>query len=370
MHRRIIALAFVAIVPAIPLEAQVTIQQLQRFLESSQSARHSDEAIAERLCTITLGEQLTVPALSELGMRFHPGPKTAEQLQVLAAASIFKSPPESEGPAKPAPDLQTQHKLIASATEFAEHTLRSLPDFLATRATVSYANLPIPSRDKRAKPEILMHFIAVHHREITYRNGREVDDPNTISVAKNAPASPGLSTWGEFGPILTIILTDTVKGSVTWSRWQMSDKGPDLAVFHYRVPQDASHYQIDYCCHQKSIEEPELLPFRTRPAYHGDLYLDPTDGSIARITLEAELSDEDPMTAAGISADYGPVEIGGRSWKCPVAGVAFAQTHNREIEKIDPDKREYTVNLVRFSNFQKFGSSSRILTSEAASADR
>lgn len=370
MHRLMSSVVFAGIILAAPLEAQVTIEQLQRFLELNQSARHSDDVIADRLSTVSLDEQLTGPTLINLAERFRPGPRSAEQLRVLAAASIFKSPPASELPAKPAPDLDAQRKMIAAATDFAEHTLRSLPDFLATRSTVSYVNTPVPSHNSRAPAEIQMHFIAANHHEITYRKGREVDDAATVSAAKNAPATPGLSTWGEFGPILTIILSDTFKGTVTWDRWQMSDRRRELAVFQYRVPQPASHYQIDYCCYIESIEQPDLRRFRTRPAYHGDLYLDAADGSIARITLEAELSDDDPMTAAGIAVDYGPVEIGGHTWKCPIKGVAFSNTHNRDVEKIDPDKREYTVNLVRFSDFQKFGSSSRILTSETAPAQQ
>jgi hypothetical protein len=344
----------------------VTVAQLQEFLNSDRVAKESDEAIAYRLNSITLSEQLADRRLDRILTQTRLGPRTIEQLRLLAASSVFYAPPAAELPSTAIPDSATQHRLISSAVDYVNGYLRQLPDFLAIRVTSSYDNFPEVSAKRNAKPEARMRFVREFRRELAYRNGREIDEllPNgSRAKSKRALSSPGLSTSGEFGPALLFILGDSFRESVVWSRWQKSETDTDVAVFRYEVPRGASDYLIDFCCYEKSIDDPPTIRFHEKPGYHGEVYIDPASGAIIRMTLEAELNESDPMTDAGIAVDYGRVDIGGKEYICPVRGVASSTVHNLLMETVDKVGPERTVNLVSFQSYRKFGSISRVVTS-------
>lgn len=344
---------------------QVSVAQLKDYLTATHAAKESDEAIADRLSQVTLSEQLTDRTLSRLLAHTAPGPKTIEQLQILAAASIFRAPPVTESQGGPAPDFAVQRELISSASGYVNGVLHQLPDFLATRATLGFDNTPDAPDPKHSKPKARLHFVREYHREIAYRNGREVEEltaghKGTMRVRPD-PGS-GLTTWGEFGPILALVLSDSLKGSVVWSRWQSDNNDRQMAVFHYTVPHTDSHYLIDFCCYSPEPDDPPVTPFRERSAYHGEIYIEPATGAIIRFTLEAELSEDDPITAAGIAVDYSRVDIGGREYMCPVRGVAISEIHNFIMESVDKIGQERDINLVRFIDYHKFASNARVIS--------
>lgn len=245
--------------------------------------------------------------------------------------------------------------MIAAALRFATGTIQHLPDFVAVRATRSYDNLPQASANRHVKPKVELHWTGFAHREITYRDGHEL-----LQAADNSTAQPGFSTWGEFGPMLTIVLTDAFQGSVTWDHWERDDAGARVAVFHYTVPRSASHYSIDFCCYQESLESP-WQSFREKPGYHGAITLRPDTGEITRITLDAEMKHTDAVRSSGAALDYGSVEIGGRTYQCPVRSVALSVIYSPSIEKINGEGLERHINEVAFTNYHKFGSSVRIV---------
>jgi hypothetical protein len=359
----------------IPIYAapEVSIAQLENYLAAARGAKESDAAIADRLSQVTLNEQLTDGTLSQLLAGTVPGPRTLDQLQILAAASIFHAPPISELPKDPAPDQFVQHQLMSSASKYVNGVLHLLPDFLATRATIGFNNTPGPPDAKRSPPKARLHFVRDYHREIAYRHGSEVEEvvPAHAGAKGGRTYNPsGLTTWGEFGPILTLVLSDSLKGSVVWNRWQTSKSGGQMAVFRYAVPLSDSHYAIDFCCYSPKPDDPPVTPFRVKPAYHGEIFIEPVTGAIVRFTLEAELSDDDPITAAGIAVDYGRVEIGGREYMCPVRGVAISEIHNFMMESVDKVGQERDINLVRFINYHKFASDARIVSPVADEPER
>lgn len=344
---------------------QVSIAQLADYLTTARGTRESDDAVADRLSQVTLSEQLTERTLDRLLAGKATGPKTLEQLHLLAAASIFREPPVTELPKVPVPDPTAQQQLIRSASKYVSDVLHLLPDFLATRTTLGFDNTPGAPDRKHSKPTARLHFVREYRREISYRNGREVDDPTAggSGTTRGRIDPPyGLTSWGEFGPILTLVLSDSLKGSVVWSRWQTDNNGRQMAVFHYAVPRLDSHYLIDFCCYSPEPDDPPVTPFRGRPAYHGSIYVDPAKGAITRFTLEAELSEDDPITAAGIAVDYGRVDIGGRDYVCPVRSVAISEIHNFIMESVDKIGPERDINLVQFINYHKFASNARVVT--------
>lgn len=342
--------------------ARVTIAQLEEFLKSRQAAKESDEEIAEQLSKVALAEELTGPALARILADAGSRPRTAEQIELLAAESIFKPAPDAEQPHDPTPDAAAQQQMIEGARAYVNGALRHLPDFLAVRVTHSFDNTITDTRPKHGKPMARMHFIGEHRREIAYRDGREVDLSATgrITASREAMGS-GLSTWGEFGGVLKIVLNDAFGGNVAWERWQRNNAGAEVAVFRYLIPEASSHYSLDFCCYQVSKEDPEDLSFHAKPGYHGELFVNPRDGSMARITVEADLKEGDPMKTSAIAVEYGRVEIGGRPFVCPIRSVAITETRNLMMESVDGVGWEKHTNLVDFVNYHKFGSTARIL---------
>ncbi|MGA9587901.1 MAG: hypothetical protein WBQ95_21400 [Terracidiphilus sp.] len=350
LRRVTILLAF--LLSAVPDLAQVsvTIAQLLQFLKSKQAAKESDADLADRLSSVSLSEQLTSATLSRLLTETSIGPKASEQLQLLAFASVFFPPPRAEVPDVPPPDSAARQRVLFAAVSYVNTTLQLLPDFLATRTTLSFENTLVQTGPR---PKATLHLVRGSHREIAYRNGREVAD--------TASTDSGLNTWGEFGPILKTVLADSFMGNVEWARWQTSQTGALLAVFRFTVPQSASHYLIDFCCYQKSEDDPVQYSFHAKPGYRGEIYLDPATGVIDRITLHAELADADPVAISEIAVQYGYVDIGGKSYVCPIQGIAVTEVHNLRMESVDGVGLEKHINIVHFLNYHKFGSTSRIL---------
>jgi len=345
--------AFFVLPVALGAQVGVTVAQLQRFLTSKQAAKESDADLAIQLSSVALSEQLTPVTLSRLLAKADIGPKTTEQLQLLAFASVFNPPPLAEIPNAPLPDSAARQRIISAAMSYVNTTLHQLPDFLATRTTLSFEKRLAQKGPKHARPKTTMQLAHKSNHEVAYRNGREIKDANSTDS--------GLTTWGEFGPILKTVFTDSFVGNVEWIRWQSSETGTLLAVFRFSVPQSASHYLIDFCCYRKSKEDPQEYSFRRKPGYHGELYIDPATGVIDRITLQAELTDADPVTASSIAVKYGHVDIGGKNYVCPIQGIAVSEVHNLVMES-DGVGLEKHINVVQFLNYHKFGSTSRILS--------
>ena len=347
--------------PPVHAATRVTIAQLEEFLTSRHAAKESDDEVADRLNQVTLSEELAGPALSGILAATSSRPKTAEQIELLAAESIFEPTPKMNQLNDPAPDPATQERIIEAAREYVNGTFHLLPDMLALRVTRSFANTITDPERKLGKPKARMHFVMERRREISYRNGRESDLPLSRSSDLRPEQAAGLSTSGEFGGILKIVLNDAFAGSLAWQRWQRNERGERVAVFRYRIPEAESHYKVDFCCYILSKENPVELSFKTQPEYRGELFVDPRNGTVDRITVEAEMKDTDPLRRSALAVQYGRVEIGGKQFVCPVRGVAITETHNLRMEEVDGVGLEKHTNIVEFVNYHRFGSTSRIL---------
>ncbi|HLY43239.1 MAG TPA: hypothetical protein VKR52_18655 [Terracidiphilus sp.] len=362
MPRLLLLLSLLGLGLPAPAATPVTLDQLREFLAAPSTRKLTDAQIADRLSSVELIEQVTVPALAHLLAGLRVGPETAEQLQLLAAASIFADPPTSDELGLPPPNPAAQQQMLRSATDYVRTTLHHLPDFLADRVTTCYDSVPRESDRNQEKIIPRLRWVRHYQREITFRNGTEL----AASAASDSPdPARGFSTWGEFGPILDIVLGDSFSGAVTWKRWERSNTGVQIAVFHYAVPQSASHYLIDFCCYKPS-ESSGWMQFRERPAYHGDLYIDPQTGLVERITLQADLNEGDPVSANRFVVQYGRVEIAGKNYVCPLSGIAIAVIDPMPMQSTDREPLERYLNEVTFSNYHKFGSTAQIVASPQA----
>jgi VWFA-related protein len=353
MQRLILLGLFIAMVLPAHAGKHLTVAQLEQTLAADFAGHRSDDQIAHKLDDLELSERLTGTALDGLGASLSPGPKTALALELLADRSAFLDPPASELPATASPDPATQQRMLQTARGYAVQTLSRLPNFFATLTTYRFDDSPQSPAPGEWPVRIGMRAIGSSSREITFRDGRDSRDPAEASAGgKQTEQSVGLTTRGEFGSILVLMLIDTAKGKMTWSHWEQPPSGL-VGVFHYSVPKSASHYAVSYCCivQQQMIEGPsaggrgrrsgmgpQILstqsaagdshPFRETPAYHGTLSIDPASGAILRITLEAELNPGDPLLRAATMIEYGPVPIGNRSFICPVRSLALTMAES------------------------------------------
>jgi hypothetical protein len=63
----------------------------------------------------------------------------------------------------------------------------------------------------------------------------------------------------------------------------------------------------------------------TRPGYHGQIWVNPADGTILRVTMDADLTKGAPFRRAAILVEYGPVDIAGSRFICPMRGIALSK---------------------------------------------
>jgi VWFA-related protein len=203
---------------------------------------------------------------------------------------------------------------------------------------------------------------------VVYRDGREVDSATAKKKGGSAKKNPvsGLVSNGEFGPILSMVLMDAAHSQLTWSHWESGTAG-EIAVFRYQVPAKQSHYDLSF----NSGADHLRGGIHWLSGYHGELTLDPASGAILRLTTVADLTTQDLLLSAAITVEYGPVEIGGKAYICPIKSVALAQ----RPEDADPYSGPSPViqrplitllNEVEFKNYHMFRGEPRILSAEEA----
>jgi hypothetical protein len=225
---------------------RVTVQQLQQFLREQQAEHVSDRDLAQKLAEAELSEQLTGSTLNQMKTELKLGEETITELDILADLSAFLEPPARERPAKEPPDVAAQNDIIRAAQGFAGVTLKRLPDFLATSTTRSFEDIPIDVGGGTAQSG--MHPVRTLVREVAYRNGMEISCDAIAAQSTGDPRKaslPTLTSAGEYGPALTIVLGDAAHGTIAWSHWEQTQAGM-VAVFQYDVPEEDSHYQVDF----------------------------------------------------------------------------------------------------------------------------
>lgn len=348
--------------PAVHAE-RMTVSQFRALLIAESSAHQSDRKTADKIGGVELSEQLTPATLSQICDEIKPGPKTAQALALQSDVSGFLAPPAAERLALARPDPTTQQRMLRQAVAFAAVTLHRMPDFLATRITRAFDDSPLVVSDGGWSPaHTSLHLAGAISEPITYRDGREV-----LETSRRTPSSAsGLTSSGEFGPILATVIGDAARGKLTWSDWQQTAAGV-VAVFRFEVPPQASHYSVGFCwvgapttSFDRHINDStsETNCYRGAPGYHGLLSIDPATGSILRIAIEADLPGSERLARADLFVEYGSVSIGGHAWICPVHSVAVTLIH---FPDSSPPRAMLCVNDVTFAAYHRFGADVRVL---------
>lgn len=343
---------------------RVTVAQLEQFLASSQNL--SDADLAEKLSDLQLTERLA-PARLDHWRTTLTSAKAQRALLGLAGRAAFLDLPASEIPSTSAPDLPEQRRILGLAANYVSKAIPQLPHFYADRSIVHFEGEP--GGLSGLNEGSLLRPVRLSRTTIEYRDGREIAQPGPVRASKTKNSDQGLKTWGVFGPVLGLVLVDAAQNRLAWSHWEQSANGT-LAVFRYSAPREKSHYEIRYCCIASSYGM-ESNSFSVMTGYHGEITVDPASGTIARLTLQAELKPDDPMWRADVAVEYGPVAIGGATYICPrhTVSVSVARTV-RQMQ--DPSGRSFPVmgpvqmllNQSDFDRFHLFRGETRVLSGD------
>lgn len=326
---------------------RVTVGQLERILANDRAK--SDAELAKQLGDLELTERLSSTRLEQLRANLS-GERSRNALVAIADFSAFLDPPSTEIPATATPDAGTQRRIMALTVDYLGKTLPLLPNLFAARDTMRYETRPVPQQgiDSADNP---LHEVSTSRVTVLYRDGREFVDAGADKNKKAHAPDRGLTTWGEFGPILGTVLIDAARSRLSWSHWELAGGGPQ-AVFHYSVPREKSHYDLRFCCITESYGF-ETSVLSERVGYHGEITVDPDSGTILRITVLADIGSGNPISRADIAVEYGPVEIAGNTYFCPARGIAIALGPNLKTMHGDTNPPPSTVSKSSLPTLQK-----------------
>ena len=350
--------------PAALAQERVTVAQLESILTESQSTPDGD--LAEKLSGLKLTERLSAAEVAQWKAKL-PGGKSQRALTGLADHAALLAPPAADTPSLPAPDLPEQRRIMGLTAAYVSKAIPELPKLYATRTITHYEDVPGSAGEAAPTDGGELHAIRITRATVLYREGEEVVEPGAVKTAAQAAPDRGLRTWGVFGPILGLVLVDAAQNTLGWSHWEKGVNGP-IAVFRYAVPEQKSHYEVRYCC-VASMYGLESNSFSSMSGYHGEISVDPATGTILRLTLQAKLQASDPIERAASVVEYGPVELGGAKYICPVHSVSIAVAKSLKTAH-DPSGRAYPVmgplqmllNDAEFDQFHLFHAETRVLS--------
>jgi hypothetical protein len=332
---------------------KVKVRELRQILVEARG--NSDGRLAGRLGGLELSERLGGAELARWEAEL-PGKKSRRALELLADAAAFLDPPGSAGSGTSTPEMEAQLQMVTLGIQYVKSVLPRLPNFTATRETRRYREVtPVGPHGQET---ILAHApteeVGDAVETLLYRNGEETVD--ALKTARMRTGIPGaeLTTHGVFGPMLGVVMADAIRGTLTWGWWEQDADNP-VAVFRFAVPKEKSHYLVEFCCFQSG--KARNHEFRAYAAYHGEVALDPTTGTVLRLVIVADMEPQAPILKSGVLVEYGPVAIGGETTYCPVRSVSMQVEWERETGFV-----QSSLNDVAFSRYHKFGSESRMLT--------
>ncbi|HMG86860.1 MAG TPA: VWA domain-containing protein [Terracidiphilus sp.] len=342
----------------IPQPRRVSLAQLEPLLAAS--GGKSDADLAKELSELALTERLSEDKLLLLNAAAS-GKRVRQELRILADSATFLDAPAKETPIGAPPDLNTQQHILSLTSAYLRTTIHKLPDLFARRTTVRYQETPVYSAAGSSVDYQPLHVTDSSTAIVLYRNGHEI--PET-KPPKRKPHDPELITYGIFGPALEGVL-DTINGNggLTWSRWEQGARGP-LAVFRYTIPPETSLRPVWLCC---LPDGDGTEAFQRYAGYHEEIAIDPGSGAILRLEFQADLKSTTPLAREDIMIEYGPVDIGGKTYVCPLRSVTIVRGRTvRILTDWDEAFMAYgpyatMVNDIRFDGYHIFRSESHML---------
>ena len=342
-----------------PAGKLVTVEQLRELLSVVRSRPEGE--MVRQLSDVELTERVSDTELASWAGELR-GKKAHEALVAVSDASAFLNPPASEiVPAAP-PDEETQREIVSLTAGYLHSTMPNLPNYYARQTVDRYEEIPQydeGSMHVRAEP---LHLAQISKATVLYRNGSEVISSGGKDRQRN---DRYLITYGTFGPLLNAVRDAiAVPGGLTWSRWEKSPDGGRLAVFRYQVPIQKSRYEAGGCC---LPDGNGTTGFAKLAGYHGEVAVDPARGTILRLEIESDLQGFVPLDRSEIMISYGPVEIGGKTYVCPVHSVSVWRARSvPTLWEWDESFKTWgpyatMLNDITFDHYHMYRSESRLL---------
>jgi hypothetical protein len=156
-----------------------------------------------------------------------------------------------------------------------------------------------------------------------------------------------------------------------WARWEQ-DAGSKRAVFRYAFPVQKSRYEAWGCC---LPDGDGANDFDMIVPYHGEVAIEPLSGAVVRLVAMADLGAFTPLLRSDIAVAYGPVELGGQTYICPVKSVSVMTSRSVTfLREWDEGFRTYgpyatTMNDITFDSYHMFKAQSRMLVGVNPSPD-
>lgn len=341
---------------------KITVGQLEDLLRSMQRDKKTDPDVATVLKQLELSEELTRERMNSL-VPLAPGPYSTEQIYVLEASSADLAPPPSDLPATPAPDAAAQKAILARAAEYVAHTYNQLPQLAANRTTLRFQdNVDVVGQSSGVVGSVseidtsspgfvprayFLHYINSSEAPVAFDRGAEKPSPSDPKIRWGANKMITLQTPD---PNLGTVFQEAQQsGSIQWLRWELIN-GKPAAVFTFSVPRKRSRLDVKVCCFPK-IDQQGTAQFYTSTTasafggdpssggggvsgdwqtttdwhdfndttpYHGEIFIDPVTGIVARMITMAEFKPSDFVHQIDTRVDYGPVMAGARPLILPV----------------------------------------------------
>jgi hypothetical protein len=348
---------------------QASIDQLEKMVTMAHGKR--DKEVAQQISPFHLTQRLRPARFEKLSSEL-PGKESRQALLAMSDESAFLDLPSADLLSLPEPSRLIQGQIVRRASDSVAGTLSKMPDFIATRTTTRFRDVKETFLPEEPTVMANQRFRVIDRKVATavYRDGKEIDQsPKESKPRKEVSAKPGLESWGEFGPLLGVVVANLLNGKIAWSHWEPTADGP-AAVFRFIVSEDKSNYTIRYCC-DRADGSPKR--FTLTPAYHGEIALNPATGAVLRIVLITDLKPDLSLKRADIVVDYGPVDIGGHTYICPVKSVSISMDNepatvikgiSNGMNWLGP--RIIAINDVVFDHYHQFRGEMRIVPDSPA----
>jgi hypothetical protein len=329
---------------------KTTGDQLEKLLAAATT--DTDAELAQKLASIELSERFGPARLARCEASL-PGPLSRQAFLAVADMAAFLDPAPGDVPALPKPDVEAQRKMIAAVVDYVTKTMHQLPNFFATRLTTSFQDdswfQASPENFSNYKP---LRATGQYSSSVLYRQGKEVVSTavkqagTTQAGAKQGgsrQAGPtGLTTSGEFGPILVTAVLDATQGKLYWSHWEQGVHAP-MAIFRFAVSATKSHYTVE-----DRLSE-----------YSGEIAVDPADGTIWWVNLRTVRAWNDPLAKVDLRVEYGPVKIGDKIFICPTKGTEVSVVRQLQMARASPV--QVFLNHVVFEDYHVYQAHVRIV---------
>jgi VWFA-related protein len=343
-----------------PAVRRVTVEQLDQFL--SEAHGRENDKLAEELSKLELTESLSFAKLSSWTARLR-NKDVRETLIGVADKSAFLEPPPAEIPNKVAPSDAEQQHMLVQAKDYLERSIPKLPDFYATRTTIRYDDTPQFNDNKISVDDQPLHVAESSKARIFYRAGNEFVESQGSEPDDSSDRY--MITHGTFGPLLAEVWHAVgTSGQMKWVRWESSSEG-SRAVFGFAIPAAESRFFEGGCCLPDDEGQDR---YRIQAGYRGEIAIDPEDGKVLRLQMQFDVHNYVPMDLDEIVIEYGPIEIGGKTYICPVRSVSVGRARSLiSLKEWDQDFMSFGpysihINDMRFGNYHVFRSESRVLT--------